>query len=104
MLSKIVAAGLCIAFQIATATHLQKPLVTLPTSFCSLSSPEIVIVQDVRRGALHSGFYEIHNKALDGQLVGFYQDEPIVVLNNATVPKVAPLGKVSRSSGEFALN
>ncbi|KAJ7661914.1 hypothetical protein DFH06DRAFT_1129094 [Mycena polygramma] len=44
---------------------------------------------------LQTGHYEIRNKAYDGQLVAFYRNELIVVLNNATIPKSADQGKVS---------
>ncbi|KAJ6554284.1 hypothetical protein B0H19DRAFT_1071701 [Mycena capillaripes] len=45
------------------------------------------------QSAIQTGFYEIHNKAYDGQLAAFYRNELIVVLNNATMPKSPDLGK-----------
>ncbi|KAJ7653707.1 hypothetical protein DFH06DRAFT_1133839 [Mycena polygramma] len=42
---------------------------------------------------LQAGYYEIRNKAYDGQLVAFYRNELIVVLNNATIPKSPDQGK-----------
>ncbi|KAJ7367209.1 hypothetical protein DFH08DRAFT_1072539 [Mycena albidolilacea] len=46
-----------------------------------------------RQSTIQTGFYEIHNKAYDGQLAAFYRDELIVILNNATVPKSPIHGK-----------
>ncbi|KAF7334405.1 hypothetical protein MVEN_02269700 [Mycena venus] len=81
MLSKILVTGLCslFALQAVTASQLQTPL---DASHGSRIEP-----------ALQSGFYEIHNKAYDGQLAAFHRDELIVVLNNATVPKKPNFGK-----------
>ncbi|KAJ6567972.1 hypothetical protein DFH09DRAFT_1155548 [Mycena vulgaris] len=81
MLSRILAAGLCALAVAHAATALQAPM-----------APDID-VPHIQAAAVKSGFYEIHNKAYDGQLVAFYRDELIVVLNNATEPKVADLGK-----------
>ncbi|KAJ7909811.1 hypothetical protein B0H13DRAFT_2329954 [Mycena leptocephala] len=75
MLSTILAACLRALSITETLTGLQAPLDAGPPC------------------AMQSGFYEIHNKAYDGQLVAFYRDELIVVLNNATAPKSADLGK-----------
>ncbi|KAF8218330.1 hypothetical protein K438DRAFT_2007140 [Mycena galopus ATCC 62051] len=45
------------------------------------------------QSTIQTGFYEIHNKAYDGQLAAFYRDELIEVLNNATTPKSPNSGK-----------
>lgn len=54
--------------------------------------------QDNQLGTVKNGLYSIHNKATGGQLVAFKQSEPILVLWNDTVPRLADLAKVNSPS------
>ncbi|KAJ6495209.1 hypothetical protein C8R45DRAFT_1133501 [Mycena sanguinolenta] len=65
-------------------------ILTLGLSALGLLASQSPIASD---SALQTGFYEIHNKAYDGQLAAFYRDELILVLNNATAPKSPNFGK-----------
>jgi hypothetical protein len=54
--------------------------------------------QDNQLGTVKNGLYSIHSKATGGQLVAFKQSEPVLVLWNDTVPRLADLAKVNSPS------